>query len=103
MSKVINDQIQKTENLIVGLRNNLAQVKGFMIDEQSINELESDISTLNVTNQKLERLLEEARPISKDATAKLADVKTKFMALKKKVKLNVDPSKWEQFGIADKR
>jgi regulator of replication initiation timing len=103
MSKVINDQVKKTEILISGLRNNMAVVKNWELDEQSINELETENNALNADNQKLERLMEEARPVSKEANRKLADVRTKFMVIKKKIKLSTDPAKWEQFGIMDKR
>ncbi|MDR0749915.1 MAG: hypothetical protein LBF62_10165 [Tannerellaceae bacterium] len=103
MSKTVSEQVKKTEMLISGLRNNSEIMKNAGVSEQLISELEAENAGLNKQNQELERLMEEARPISKDANRKLAEVRTKFQEIKKKVKLSTDASKWEQVGIADKR
>lgn len=103
MSKMIRDQIEKTELLISGLRNNSDVVKNWKIDEQSIKELETEKAELNVKNQELERLMEQARGISRDATVKLSNLREKYTDIKKKVKMNTDPARWPQFGIPDKR
>jgi predicted nucleic acid-binding Zn-ribbon protein len=103
MSKMIREQIGKTEILISGLRNNLNVVEKWGINEQLIKELETEKTELNVKNQEIERLLDEARNISKEANDKLSILKEKFLETKKKVKINTDSARWEQFGVLDKR
>jgi phage-related tail protein len=100
---MIRDQIEKTELLISGLKNNFDVVKNWKIDEQSIKEMETEKAELNVKNQELERLMEQARGVSRDATVKLSKLREKYADVKKKVKMNTDPSRWPQFGIPDKR
>jgi ABC-type transporter Mla subunit MlaD len=103
MSKTISEQVKKAEMLISGLRNNVEIMKNAGLNEMLISELETENSVLNKQNQELERLLEEARPISKDANQKLSEVRTKYQEIKKKVKLSTEPSRWERVGIVDKR
>jgi hypothetical protein len=103
MSKTISDQVVKAEMLISGLRKYSEIAKNANLDAQGIAELESETQALAKQNQALERLMEEARPISKDANGKLISVREKYQAIKKKVKLSTDSSQWEQVGITDKR
>ncbi|MDR0682634.1 MAG: hypothetical protein LBG15_12440 [Dysgonamonadaceae bacterium] len=103
MSKTISEQVKKAEMLISGLRNNVEILRNADLNEQLISELETEKEILNKQNQEVERLLDEARPISKDANKKLLEVRTKYQEIKKKVKLSTESSKWEQVGIADKR
>ncbi|MDR3218374.1 MAG: hypothetical protein LBU22_05240 [Dysgonamonadaceae bacterium] len=103
MSKTISEQVKKAEILISGLRNNVEIMKNAGLNEVLISELEAENSVLNKQNQALEQLLEEARPISKDANRKLLEVRAKYQEIKKKVKLGTEPAKWERVGIVDKR
>ncbi|MDR3339088.1 MAG: hypothetical protein LBT25_03150 [Candidatus Symbiothrix sp.] len=103
MSKTISEQVKKAEMLISGLRNNVEIMKNAGLNETLISELETGNNVLNKQNQELERLMEEARPISKDANRKLSEVRTKYQEIKKKAKLSTESSKWEQIGIMDKR
>jgi hypothetical protein len=103
MSKTINEQVKKAEMLISGLRNNVEIMKNAGLNEMLISELETENSVLSKQNRALEQLLEEARPISKEANRKLLEVRTKYQEIKKKVKLSTESSKWEQVGVMDKR
>ncbi|MDR1200597.1 MAG: hypothetical protein LBL58_03060 [Tannerellaceae bacterium] len=103
MSKTISDQVAKVEMLISGLKKYSEIAENANLDTQVITELELEAQALAKQNQELERLMEEARPISKEANRKLTDVREKYQAIKKKVKLSADSSQWGQVGIMDKR
>jgi hypothetical protein len=103
MSKIITEQIKKTEILISGLKNNKDVVKKWGVEESAILALEAEEKLLDSYNQKLESLLAEARATSKEANKKLYNVKAMFATIKKQIKTNNDPLKWSQFGVMDKR
>jgi hypothetical protein len=103
MSKTISEQVAKVEMLVSGLKEYSEIAKSANLDTQAIAELESEAQTLSAQNLELERLMEEARPISKEANKKLADIRAKYQAIKKRIKLNIEPSKWGQVGIMDKK
>jgi flagellar motility protein MotE (MotC chaperone) len=103
MSKLISEQVKKTEFLISGLRNNKEVVKSWWIDAPLVDELEAEKNVLDKANQELERLKAEFSERSKAATQKLELHQKKFIEVKKKVKSNTDPAKWLQFGVMDKR
>ncbi|MDR1897163.1 MAG: hypothetical protein LBR10_10275 [Prevotellaceae bacterium] len=103
MSKLVNEQIKKTEILISGLRNNQEVVKKWGINEMLINELEIEKIELDKDNQELERLKTEVREKARAATKKMENLREKFFAIKKIVKRDAEPIKWRQFGVMDKR
>jgi hypothetical protein len=103
MSKVISEQVKKAESLIAGLRKNPEIMGKAGLDEQIIAALESESKLLSAQNDELEQLEVKRREASRAANRKLDEIRTRFQAMKKKVKLSADPSKWVQVGISDKR
>jgi predicted RNase H-like nuclease (RuvC/YqgF family) len=103
MSKTVSDQVTKAEMLISGLKKHPETAKKINPDAQAIAELESETQALGKQNRELERIMEEARRISKDTNRKLVNVRTMYQAIKKKIKLSTESSQWEQVGIMDRR
>ncbi|MDR1764014.1 MAG: hypothetical protein LBR64_08725 [Dysgonamonadaceae bacterium] len=103
MSKVISDQVAKAEMLISGLKKYSDIAKSAGLDTKVLAELETDSLALGKENVELERLMSEAKAASRNANKKLADLRSKFQAVKKQVKLGTDPSKWGLVGIMDKK
>jgi hypothetical protein len=103
MSKTISDQVNKTELLISGLRDNMDIAANAGLTSQQIAELEAETNALKSDNQEVERLLEQAKPIARIAVGKLVGVRTKFIDVKRKIKQHTDPTKWASVGILDKR
>jgi SMC interacting uncharacterized protein involved in chromosome segregation len=103
MSKLINEQVRKTEILISGLKSNKDVVKNWGISESLISEMEAEKMELDKDNQELERLKTEIREKSRAATKRMANLQKKFSAVKKVIKRDAEPIKWRQFGVIDKR
>ncbi|MDR1102511.1 MAG: hypothetical protein LBL42_02020 [Tannerella sp.] len=103
MSKTISEQVAKAEMLVSGLKKYPETARNVRLDMQAIAELESETQVLAGQNQELEHLTEEARRISKVANRKLAEVRKKYQAIKKKVKMNTESSQWRHVGIMDKK
>jgi exonuclease VII small subunit len=103
MSKLISEQVRKTEILISGLKNNKDVVKNWGIDESIINDLETEKISLNEANQELERIKTEAKEKSRTATKQMSDLQKKFVEVKKIIKRDAEPLAWSQFGVLDKR
>jgi outer membrane murein-binding lipoprotein Lpp len=103
MSKVIDEQIKKTELLISGLKNNPEVVKKTGLDENLVRELETENNVLNADNQELERIKKEAKEKSREANRKLTKLRKKYTEIKREVKKNTDYETWKQVGIKDRK
>jgi len=103
MSKVFTDQVNKTKMLITGMKNKSGLVKHRGLDDAFINQLETDTNLAASYNEELERLKSQVREKTRQANAKLIEVKNQVKAAKKVIKSDFDQTKWHEFGIADKR
>jgi septation ring formation regulator EzrA len=103
MSKVISDQVEKSQLLISGLRKNLNLAKAYSVDSVLLNQLDAENKELDAENKELERLQQEIRMKSREAQKKLALSREKITNIKRLIKKNTDPSRWKDLGIMDKR
>ncbi|MDR3262028.1 MAG: hypothetical protein LBT78_09375 [Tannerella sp.] len=97
MSKVIDEQVKKTEVFISCLKKNMKLLG--QLDERLISELEAENNVLNAENKEVERIKEEAREKSLEANRKLVQARRKYVELKKHVKKNTPSNKWRMVGI----
>ena len=102
MSKTTEIQIEKSSNLIAGLRKHL-NAKGEGITGSEIDNMEKAVNDLRAANEEVDRLRNELAPKVKHMNDVLAIVKTAYTTQKKKLKEYYPQEKWADYGIPDKR
>ena len=102
MSKTTEIQIEKSSNLIAGLRKHL-NAKGEGITDSEIDNMEKAVNDLRAVNEEVDRLRNELTPKVKHMNDVLAIVKTAYTTQKKKLKDFYPQEQWADYGIPDKR
>lgn len=103
MSKTIEIQIEKSRNLIDGLRKHLNGGVGGGITPQEIDQMEQVLKVLTAANEEVDRLRDELAPKVKHMNQVLAEVKAAYAESKKTLKGYYPQERWLDYGIPDKR
>ncbi len=103
MSKTYRDQMAKAKMLIAGLKNNAEWATQHNISMDELSNLEQQIAEGERLNACVDELRDKIKTITQDANGKLISVKQRTQAMKREVKMNVDITRWTDFGIPDKR
>lgn len=103
MSKILEEQVQKAQMLVDGLKKNREQVKARGVTDGQIAELEQKAEQLKAMNEEVERLRDELSRKSKAANRQMMETKGKLMELKHFVKRYFEPGHWRDLGVPDKR
>ncbi|MCR4602356.1 MAG: hypothetical protein K5683_02325 [Prevotella sp.] len=103
MSKTIELQIEKSRNLVEGLRKHLRQGVGGGVTEQEINDMSARLLELQTANSECDRMRAELSPKVKHMNAILAEVKTAYGEKKKTLKGYYPQEQWAEYGVPDKR
>lgn len=102
MSKTVEIQIEKSRNLIEGLRKHL-NGKGTGVTSAEIASMEQSVNELAAANAEVERLRAELAPIVKHMNEVMETVKTVYAEKKKMLKSCYQQEQWAGYGIPDKR
>ena len=102
MSKTVELQIEKSRNLVGGLRKHLSETGGG-VSADEVDEMEKVLNNLVAANAEVDRLREELTPKMKRMNEMLVRVKEAFAEKKKTLKGYYPQERWAEFGIADKR
>lgn len=102
MSKTIETQIEKSRNLLVGLRKHLNGIGGGVTNEE-INHMEKALRELEVINSEVERLRQELSPKVKHMNEVMDGVKASYIEKKRTLKGYYPQERWAEYGIPDKR
>lgn len=103
MSKTTEIQIEKSRNLIEGLRRHVREMGERGVSANEINEMEQAVSQLAEVNEEVDRLREELSPKVKKMNQMLAAVKSAYTESKKMLKGYYPQERWPEYGIPDKR
>lgn len=103
MSKTIEIQIEKSRNLIEGLRRHVREMGERGISNSEINEMENVVRQLAEASAEVDCLREELAPRVKKMNEVLAAVKTTYTESKKTLKGYYPQERWPDYGIPDKR
>lgn len=103
MSKIISDQIEKTQTLLNGLKNKIELLKNKGLDEEFINKLSADNRLMENYNTELDKLKTELKAKTIASNKKMIEIKTRIKEAKKIIKNNYLQNEWKDFGITDKR
>jgi len=102
MSKTIEIQIEKSRNLVEGLRKHLS-AKATGVTSSEIANMEQAVKELVTANEEVERLRAELAPKVKQMNEIMSQVKTAFAEKKKMLKGCYPQEQWAEYGIPDKR
>ena len=103
MSKTTEIQIEKSRNLIEGLRRHVREMGEKEITRSRINEMEQALTILAEANAEVDRLREELSPKVKKMNEILTAVKAAYSDSKKTLKAYHSQEHWLDYGIPDKR
>ncbi len=102
MSKTVELQIEKSRNLIEGLRKHLAGIGGGVTNDE-INNMEQTVRNLETISSEVDRLREELNPKVKQMNQVMDRVKAAYTTKKKTLKGYYPQERWADYGIPDKR
>ena len=103
MSKTTEVQIEKSRNLIEGLRRHVKEMGERGISNTEINEMEKTVAMLTDANAEVERLRAELTPKVKKMNDLMTIVKASYAESKKTLKGYYPQERWPDYGIPDKR
>jgi len=103
MSKTVEQQIEKSRNLIGGLRKHLSTGVGGGVNSNEIDSMEQALTELEAANKEVDRLRDELAPKVKHMNDVLAQVKVAYAEKKKTLKGYYAQEQWADYGIPDKR
>ena len=102
MSKTVEIQIEKSRNLIEGLRKHLNGIGGGVTNEE-IDAMQQAVSELTAANDEVARLREELTPKVKQMIAVMDRVKEAYAEKKKTLKGYYPQERWADYGVPDQR
>ena len=103
MSKTTEVQIEKSRNLIEGLRRHVRELGERGISNTEINEMEKTVAMLTDANAEVDRLRAELTPKVKKMNDLMTIVKASYAESKKTLKGYYPQERWQDYGIPDKR
>jgi hypothetical protein len=103
MSKTTEVQIEKSRNLIEGLRRHVREMGERGISNTEINEMEKTVAMLTDANAEVDRLRAELTPKVKKMNDLMTIVKASYAESKKILKGYYPQERWPDYGIPDKR
>ena len=114
MSKTTEIQIEKSRNLIEGLRRHVREMgerqrvgdgtSGMRgVSNNEIEQMEKTVAMLSEANAEVDRLREELNPKVKKMNDLMTLVKASYAESKKTLKCYYSQEHWPDYGIPDKR
>ena len=94
-TKTYSQKITNAKVLIDGLKKIKSNLPAGITDDTIVN-----LETLNSENEGLKA---ESKKKTEDINSKLKELDKLYSQMKKRVKLDIEPSLWGKFGIEDKR
>jgi len=103
MSKTIEQQLQKSRDLIQGLRRHLGELSHLDIAADQLTQMEQQLVQLEAASQECERRRAELAEHVRTTNSLLLDVKNIYAEKKKTIKNNFPQDQWSDYGVSDKR
>jgi len=103
MAKTIETQLEKSRNLVAGLRKHLSTGIGGGVTPTEINEMEQNLADLAVANEECDKLRAELSCKVKNMNQLFTAAKTAYLEHKRTIKNCYPQEQWINFGVPDKR
>jgi predicted nucleotide-binding protein (sugar kinase/HSP70/actin superfamily) len=103
MSKTVEIQIEKSRNLVEGLRRHVKEMGEHGVTNDEINAMEQAVKELEAANAEVDRLREDLKPKVKVMNDIMNRVKNTYAEKKKTLKGYYPQERWMDYGVPDKR
>jgi len=103
MSKTVEIQIEKSRNLVEGLRRHVKEMGEHGVTNDEINAMEQAVKELEAANAEVDRLREDLKPKVKVMNDIMNRVKEAYTEKKKTLKGYYPQERWMDYGVPDKR
>ena len=103
MSKTVEIQIEKSRNLVEGLRRHVKEMGEHGVTNDEINAMEQAVKELEAANAEVDRLREDLKPKVKVMNDVMNRVKNTYAEKKKTLKGYYPQERWMDYGVPDKR
>ena len=103
MSKTVEIQIEKSRNLVEGLRRHVKEMGEHGVTNDELNALEQAVKQLEAANAEVDRLREDLKPKVKVMNDVMNRVKEAYTEKKKTLKGYYPQERWMDYGVPDKR
>lgn len=103
MSKTVEIQIEKSRNLVEGLRRHVKEMGEHGVTNDEINAMEQAVKQLEAANAEVDCLREDLKPKVKVMNDVMNRVKEAYTEKKKTLKGYYPQERWMDYGVPDKR
>ena len=103
MSMTVEIQIEKSRNLVEGLRRHVKEMGEHGVTNDEINAMEQAVKQLEAANAEVDRLREDLKPKVKVMNDVMNRVKEAYTEKKKTLKGYYPQERWMDYGVPDKR
>ena len=103
MTKTLETQIEKSRNLIQGLRRHVSESGERGVTNAEIEQMERALNVLIQQSDEVERLRMELAPKVRQMNETMDSVRTAYSEVKKTLKGYYPQERWADYGIPDKR
>jgi len=103
MSKMVELQVAKSEQLLQGFRKNLSELSQKGVTSAQLDAMEQQVASLVRADQHCESLRQQLSEAVREMNEQLAATKAAYVEKKRIVKGFYEPTQWNRFGVPDKR
>ncbi len=103
MSKTVELQIEKSRNVVNGLRKHVKEMGERGVRSVEIDQMEQTLAQLVDANEEVDRLREELKLKVKNINNLMDSVKTAYAEKKVMLKGFYPQERWADYGVPDKR
>lgn len=102
-TKTYAEQISKAQVMLAGLRGNAELLARRGLDEAFMEKLEADRILASTYNSEQEKLKADSKTKTAQLEAKLTELGSLVSEAQKIVKMDLEQSRWREFGVDAKR
>ncbi|MBD5436499.1 MAG: hypothetical protein HDR36_08370 [Treponema sp.] len=103
MAKSFAQKLSDARLMAAGIRAHLEDLKGVSLGEEQASAIDAAVAALGELDNKQEKLKAELKTCTAELEAKIKSLGDTVLDAKKRVKLSISQSGWQEFGITDKR
>ncbi len=103
MSKTVEIQIEKSRNLVEGLRRHVKEMGEHAVSNKEIDEMEQAVRELEAVNAEVDSIREQLTPTVAKLKVVMDRVKEVYAEKKKTLKGYYPQERWVDYGVPDKR
>lgn len=103
MSKTVDIQIEKSRNLLNGLKKHLNETGDKAISSEELLATAFELNELQARSKEVDALREDLNDKVKDVNHRLDEMKQRYAVQKKIIKGRYPMDRWADYGVPDKR